>query len=191
MTAYKILLVDDDPLILKALGTELEGNGYEVETAEDGETSFRLLGKKTFDLVITDLVMNEVDGIGVLARAKTLGPETMVIILTGHGDMASAVDALRLDADDYLIKPCEPEEIHFRVKRCFERMELSKKLRFYENLLPVCCVCKRIRDDEGKEPGSGRWINMEDYIVEKSNVDVTSSYCPECAEKLTEGIEDP
>ena len=184
-TPYRILLVDDDPLILQALGRDLEEQGYDVAVAPDGPPAVELLRRRRFDLVMTDLVMDEGDGITVLREAKALHPDILVILLTGFGDLSSAVDALRLDADDFLLKPCEPEELHFRVSRCLEKLELRKRLRIYENLLPVCCVCKKVRDDAGKEPGTGQWTALEDYIRTRARVDVTSTYCPECAEKAT------
>ena len=189
MHKYKILLVDDDPLILKGFGNDLEGKGYHVTTAKSGEKAIKLLNKDNFDLVITDLVMDQIDGIDVLKKSKECNPDTMVIILTGYGDMTSAIDALRFDADDYLLKPCEAEEIYFRVGRCLERLTLKRKIDIYEKILPVCCMCKKIRDEAGKEPGTGKWIRMEDYIEDKVKIMVTSTYCPECFKKAKEEIE--
>ncbi len=132
MEEHRILLVDDDPLILQTIGSSLESEGYKVTTAESGNDAISLLSEETFGLVITDLVMEPVDGIGVLKKSKEINPESMVILLTGFGNMTSAVDAIRLDADDYLLKPCEPEDLFFRVKRCFEELGLKKKIRMTE-----------------------------------------------------------
>ena len=115
MDKARILLVDDDLLILKSVGADLKSRGFEVTTAENGHSAVGALEGHHFDLVITDLVMDEIDGIGVLKAAKERDPETMVILLTGYGDMASAIDALRLVADDYILKPCESEEMYFRI----------------------------------------------------------------------------
>jgi CheY-like chemotaxis protein len=149
MRKHHILLVDDDPFILTGIGKDLSGEGYAVTTADNGEQAIELINRTRFDLVITDLVMDRIDGIQVLKAAKTRVSETMVLILTGYGDMGSAIDALRLDADDDMLKPCEPDEMRFRVSRCFERLELARKLNLYEKMLPICCVCKKIRDDGG------------------------------------------
>ena len=184
MRKYKILLVDDDPFILRGTGKNLENRGYEVVQAENGEQAVELLERSTFDLVITDLVMDSIDGIGVLEKAKSVNPETMVIILTGFGDMTSAVEALRHDADDYLLKPCDADEIHFRMSRCLEKMELQKKLKFYEDMIPVCCVCKKIRDDVGKQPGEGDWMDMEKFMYKKARLKSSHTYCPECSKKV-------
>lgn len=184
MRGYEILLVDDDPLILKSQSVILEEKGFNVTTAQSGKIAIELIKTQPFDLVITDLVMGEIDGIQVLKSAKEVNSEIMVIILTGYGDMKSAIDALRFNATDYLLKPCEAEEILFRVNQAIEKKELSQKIKIYEKLLPVCCKCKNIRDDTGKEPGKGAWMSLEDYLNKKARINITHGLCPACAEKL-------
>ena len=147
MKAYKILLVDDDFLILQAISSALEREGYHVTTAANGKNAIELIEENNFDLILTDLVMDPVDGLGVLKKAKEKNPESIVIILTGFGDLISSIEALRLDADDYLLKPCEPEELSFKISSCLEKLELKRKVKAYETIVPVCCVCKSIRDD--------------------------------------------
>ena len=189
MRKYSILLVDDDPIITAGTGSDLEEKGYDVTTADSGEKAIGLLNKSSFDLVITDLVMAPINGIGVLKKSKEINPDMMVIILTGFGDITSAIDALRLDADDYMLKPCEPEEMYFRVSRCLEKLELKRKIKIYEDILPVCCMCKKIRDDSGREHGTGQWMSMEKYMHDNAKVDITSTYCPECAKKAMEELD--
>ena len=181
MKEHTILLVDDDPYILTGIGQSLETEGYRVTTAEGGEQAMALLKQTQFGLVITDLVMDKIDGIQVLKTSKEINPDSMVIILTGYGDMTSAIDALRLDADDYMLKPCQPDEMSFRVAACLEKLDLSRKIRKYEQILPVCCVCRKIRDDEGRQPGTGQWMNVDHYLWKKAGLSVSSTYCPECA----------
>lgn len=189
MKKYQILLVDDDPFILTGIGKDLESEGYRVTTAKSGEEAVKMLDAAYFDLVVTDLVMDKTDGIQVLKKAKSINPDIKVIILTGYGDMTSAIDALRHNADDYMLKPCEPEEMKFRVSRCLEHLEFSRRIRLYEKMLPVCCVCKKIRDDTGKEPGDGEWMSVEEYIWEKAGIAPTSTYCPVCAEQAKKQID--
>ncbi|MFP4476367.1 MAG: response regulator [Desulfatibacillaceae bacterium] len=189
MRKYSILLVDDDPFILKTMGPYLESRGYEVATALNGSRALKLLETDTFDLVLTDLVMGEPDGLQVLGRTKETSPDTMVILLTGYGDMNSAIDALRLGADDYLLKPCEPAEIHFRLKGCFEKLEYKRRIKAYEDILPVCCMCKKIRDDTGTEHGRGRWKSVEQYMWQKAGLAPSSTYCPECLARFRQELE--
>ncbi len=178
MRPFHILLVDDDPFILTGIGKDLEGEGYRVTTVESGELALVRIEKNNFDLVITDLVMDRIDGIQVLKAAKAANPETMVLILTGYGDMGSAIDALRLSADDYMLKPCEPDEMRIRVSRCCERLEVNRRLKLYENMLPVCCVCKKIRDDKGY------WQQIDAYIRDHSEAQFTHGICPDCVREL-------
>lgn len=188
MTQHKILLVDDDKFILQSVGNILEKSGYEVTRADSGQKAIELIKKQEFDLVLTDLIMDAIDGIEVLKKSKEINPETMVIILTGFGDLDSAIDALRLKADDYLLKPCEPTEISFKISSCLEKLELKRRITVYENIYPICCVCKSIRNDEGKEPGTGEWISVEEYFWKIAKLAPSSTYCPKCAKKLMDDI---
>ena len=185
---YKLLLVDDDLLILRSISAALEQEGYQVATAANGEEALEMLDQTRFDLVLTDLVMDPIDGMEVLRQVKIKAPECVVIILTGYGDLMSAIEALRLDADDYLLKPCEPEELSFRISSCLEKAELKRKLKAYEAIVPVCCECKSIRDDSGTEIGSGEWMPVEQYILTKSKLAVSPTYCPNCIKKELERI---
>jgi DNA-binding response OmpR family regulator len=188
MNTYKILLVDDDRLILQSISSALKQEGYHVTTAADGEKAIELIEENDFDLILTDLVMDPVDGMEVLKKAKETKPEIIVIILTGFGDLISAIEALRLKADDYLLKPCEPEELSFRISSCLEKMELKRKVKAYETIIPVCCECKSIRDDTETEIGDGVWMPVEEYILTKSKIAVSPTYCPECIKKQLENI---
>lgn len=188
MKKYSLLLVDDDPFILEGIGEDLESNGYQVTRASSGESAVELLESNHFDLVITDLVMASTDGIQVLKKTKELNSDIQVIILTGFGDIDSAVEALRSQADDFLLKPCESQEMIFRVKNCLERQELTRKINLYQKILPMCCVCKKIRDDANRQPGTGEWIAIERFINEQAHLDITSSYCPDCAKKTMDAF---
>jgi len=183
MQKKSILLVDDEEIILLAVSMDLKQQDFAITTANSGEEAIELLNKNTFDLVITDLSMPGLDGIQVLKEAKRVNPFTGVIILTGYGDMSSAISALRLGADDYLSKPCEYEELILRINRCLEKQEAFHKIRIYEEMLPVCCVCGYIRDDRGVETGKGKWMKSGDFIIEKTTASVTHTYCAKCVKE--------
>ncbi|MGK5093417.1 response regulator [Deltaproteobacteria bacterium TL4] len=182
MRPQNILLVDDEESILKSFSKELNHAGYKVTTAVSGEDAISKLTNHHFDLLVTDLAMPGVGGITVLQAAKKQDAEIRAIILTGYGDLTSAIEALRLGADDYLLKPCNIEELLLRIKRCFEKQEAFRKVKLYENILPVCMYCKNIRDDSGTEIGKGKWISMEEYLHLKSGTDVSHGCCPQCFE---------
>ena len=186
MNDHHLLLVDDDPFILEGIGEDLESNGYQVTRASSGEAAVELLESIRFDLVITDLVMDATDGVQVLKKTKEINSDIQVIILTGFGDMESVIEALRSKADDFLLKPCESQEMLFRVKNCLEKQNLTRRLNLYQKILPMCCVCKKIRDDSGRQRGTGEWIGIEQFIHEQAKLDITSSYCPDCARKTME-----
>ena len=184
MKKFSILLIDDDPIITAGTGGDLEENGYAVTTTDSGEKAIEWLKKISFDLIITDLAMSPMNGIEVVKKAKEINPEMMVIILTGFGDMDSVIEAMRFDADDFILKPCDPGEMNLRLSRCFEKLEIKRKITLYEHILPVCPMCKKIRIDSGKVKGVAKWVSMEKYIHDKAKVNVRSSYCPACAEEF-------
>jgi DNA-binding NtrC family response regulator len=188
MAKHRILLVDDDPFILEGIGADLENQGFEVTKAGSGDQAVELLASAAFDLVMTDLVMENVDGIQVLKKTKELQPDTMVIIITGYGNLKSAIEALRNEADDYLLKPCESEEMLYRINQCLDKAELTRRIKLYQKILPMCCVCKKIRDDRHTAPGKGEWVAVEQFIHDRANLDVTSSYCPQCARQTMDAF---
>ncbi|MBU1171002.1 MAG: response regulator [Proteobacteria bacterium] len=188
MEKYHILLVDDDKTILSVFSKSLQTMGYQVSTALGGQEAFDILSEAMFHLVITDLNMPGVNGIQVLQRCKTLYPECVAIILTGYGNLSSAVDALRLDADDYLLKPCDPDELFFRIERSLEKFEMKRKIKAYEGILTTCCVCKKFQDDTGKAPGKGEWLTIEQYLWKNTKLDISSGYCPDCAKKAMDEL---
>jgi len=128
MTSYRLLLVDDDEQVCLSLGRNLERRGYEVTIAENGFEALSLIERDRFDIVVSDLVMRRPDGLGILQRSKELRPETPFIILTGFGDLDSALQALRLGADDYVNKPCDADELSEHIERCVQKQEMLLKL---------------------------------------------------------------
>ena len=183
MNTPSILLIDDEPVIVESLARDLKCREYAVGKAGSGREAMRLLSEVAYDLVITDLVMPEMDGIEVLRSVKTTSPETGVFILTGYGDMNSAIDALRLGADDYLVKPCSPDELFLRIDKFLEKLAAMRTINLYENILPICSFCKKIRDDVNVLPGNGRWVPVEEYIARQNGVIVSHGCCPACYEK--------
>jgi CheY-like chemotaxis protein len=177
MKKYSILLVDDEESIRLSVGKYLEIDGYRVNTAENGDKAVEMMKENHFDVIITDLMMDGIDGIGILKKNNELHPNTPVMILTGYASLSTAVEALRLGAFDYIQKPCRKDELLARTRRCIEHLILNRKIKVYEKLLPVCCVCKKIRDDDGKEPGTGKWMEPDRYLNEKTEIDTSHTYC--------------
>ncbi len=176
----KILLVDDEETILRSCKMIFEDEGYNVTTATSGKEAIIHLQKNVFNLIISDLVMPGIDGIGVLKEARKQYPNIGAIIITGYGNMESAVKALRLGADDYLLKPCNADELLLRSQRCIEKRSAFEVNKMYEKLLPICMYCKNIRDDAGVERGKSKWLMVEEYFSLRSDVNFSHSYCPQC-----------
>ena len=128
MKSFEILLVDDDIHILKFLVNALSKMGYRVTAIENPQEAIALLGAQRFDLILTDLIMEPVDGFQVLAAAKKVHDEAPVIVLTGNRDSDLAVKALKLEADDYLFKPVALKSLYYSVSSCLEKAELKKKI---------------------------------------------------------------
>jgi DNA-binding NtrC family response regulator len=124
-----LLVIDDEKNIREGLGTSLEMEGWNVALAEDGKKGLERFAKGDIDLVITDLRMPGVSGEEVLAKVISQNPGVPVIILTGHGSIDSAVDAMRNGAYDFLTKPLNLDQLTMIVKRALQGRELAIKHR--------------------------------------------------------------
>jgi two-component system, NtrC family, response regulator AtoC len=138
MTA-RVLLVDDEINMAKTQAKILQRKGYVVETAGNGREALRLLDDAPFDVMITDLKMPVFDGMQLLRAMNVKEHGCAVIVLTGHGTIESAVEAMRCGATDYLTKPCNPDELLLKVdkllatKRLREEVEqLRREVRAYK-----------------------------------------------------------
>ena len=122
---FTLLIIDDEKNIREGLAANFELEGYNVKTAEDGKTGLSLIEKGDIDLVITDLRMPGISGEEVLQKVTTETPGIPVIILTGHGSIDSAVEAMRHGAYDFLTKPLNLDQLGMIVKRALQTRELS------------------------------------------------------------------
>lgn len=129
MTKAKILVVDDEEIVLKSCRKILKGGGYQVLTTLSGQEAFELLEKEPFDIVITDMKMPGIDGMEVLERVKEEYPDTIVIMITGYSTVQSAVQAMKLGAFDYIPKPFTPDEVLIVIEKALE-----KKSLIFENI---------------------------------------------------------
>jgi two-component system KDP operon response regulator KdpE len=118
MDKKRILIVDDDPAILRLLSANLKARGYEIYTATDGEESLEAVQKDFIDLIILDLMMPKIDGVEVCRRVREWS-DVPIIILSARGDENDKVKCLELGADDYLTKPFGIAELLARIKTAF------------------------------------------------------------------------
>jgi DNA-binding NtrC family response regulator len=150
----RILVIDDDPVVLDLIAETLSTNGYEVATAPSGESGIRELERNSYDLVLSDLVMPDVDGMEVLNHAAKSSPKTVCIIITGYGTIKSSVEAIRGGAFDYISKPITSGELLVVIEKALkfknleeENIRLKKELRHryrYSNLIGTSDAIKRI-----------------------------------------------
>ena len=124
----RILVVDDDEFVCSSLKWLLADEGYDVEAAADGKSALGVLSRQSFDLVLTDLMMPDVDGLAVLRETKRVSPNTAVIILTGYGTLEAAMSALKEGAYDFLTKPCDDGEMRYKIQGALEQKRLRERL---------------------------------------------------------------
>jgi YesN/AraC family two-component response regulator len=120
MSAKRILVVDDEEIVRYSLKNILTTHGFEVDEVGSAEEALKLLYNKSFHLVLTDLVLEGMGGLELLENVKVISPRTLVIVITGYGTLKTAVAALRLGVYDYLLKPCDENELILRVRRAIE-----------------------------------------------------------------------
>jgi len=122
----KVLVIDDERPTLKMFTLLLSAYGYEVLTAENGLEGVEIFRRESPELVLTDIKMPVMDGIEALKAIKKLNPATEVIVITGHGDMDLAIQALNLDATDFINKPLKREALEKALTRAGERMDIAR-----------------------------------------------------------------
>src|SRR5580692_4545101 len=120
----QVLIVDDEPNLRKILSAQLTRDGYDALTAEDGEQALHLLREHHIDLIITDLKMPKVDGMTLLRRALEIEPELPVVLITAHGTIDTAVEALKRGAFDFVTKPFDKDEVRQIVAKAMKTREL-------------------------------------------------------------------
>ncbi|MDH7600873.1 MAG: sigma-54 dependent transcriptional regulator [Armatimonadota bacterium] len=125
-----ILIVDDEPNIRRVLEAVLAKEGHTVLTAENGRRALeQLQSNARIDVLITDLIMPDINGIELLAEAKKIDPNTSVLMITAHGTIKSAVEAMKLGALDYLCKPFDLDDVKTLVRNALDRRELNEQGR--------------------------------------------------------------
>lgn len=134
--ARKLLIIDDDTIVRNSIVGYLEDSGYDVRDAENGPSGLAQFASFNPDLVLSDLKMPSMSGLDVLEEIHRLSPETPVIVISGFGVMGDVVEALRLGASDYLIKPiADMEVLEHAIRQSLERCELLEQNRIYRQQL--------------------------------------------------------
>ena len=125
-----ILVVDDEEIVRSSLVDWLREDGYHAEAAENGFEALEKLREKPWDIALVDLKMPKMDGLELMERMKELKPDIQVIIITAYATVHTAVQAMKMGAYDYLVKPFNPEEISLLINRLIESKELVKEISY-------------------------------------------------------------
>jgi DNA-binding NtrC family response regulator len=172
MEKPSLLVVDDEKDICLALNILLSKEGYIVKEAYNGEEAIERIKKENFDIIMTDIKMEKMDGFEVLSQAQKICPETSVIMMTAFASVGSAVEAMRSGAVDYITKPFINDEIRMTIKRILQsralqmenqilRQELSQRCEGFANIIG------------NSEPMQKVFTFMEKVIPNKSNILIT------------------
>jgi sigma-B regulation protein RsbU (phosphoserine phosphatase) len=189
----KILIAEDEEISRRLLETTLTNAGHEVIAVEDGLKALESIRKVVPDMLVTDWMMPELDGVELCRRVRALGLSSYVyiILLTSLTQKENIIQGLDAGADDYISKPFERTELLARVRAGERVIQLEKSLRQknkelsetlahvkqLKGLFPICMYCKKIRNDENY------WQKVEEYLAEHTEADFSHSICPECLEK--------
>jgi DNA-binding NtrC family response regulator len=135
MSLYRILVVDDEELQREMLGGFLQKEGFSVSLADSGETALKLCQDEFFEVALIDLKMPGMDGIELLSRLKEMNPEIQVIVITAHGSIETAVEAMKRGAFHYVNKPVDLEELKINLKKALENQKVLTENRFLKEQL--------------------------------------------------------
>ena len=119
----KLLVVDDEAIVGKRLKPSLEKHGYEVETLGNGRSAIERIGEKDFDIIITDVRMDDVDGMQILEHVMAKSPFTKVIIITGYATVELAREALVKGAFDFIAKPFKPSDLRVIIEKAAKELK--------------------------------------------------------------------
>lgn len=126
MTSYRILLVDDELSFIELLAQRLTRQGHEVSACGSPVQALEAINSRTFDVALFDIRMPEMDGLSLLVKARVSQPYMEVVILTGHGDVESAIEAMKRGAYDYLTKPVQPAKLELTLQKAGEKARLME-----------------------------------------------------------------
>jgi DNA-binding NtrC family response regulator len=171
---FNILIVDDEKNIREGLGRSLEMDGYNISLAGDGREGLKLVNNKEIDLVISDLKMPEMSGEDLLKNISASYPTIPVIILTGHGTIESAVNAMRDGAFDFLTKPVNLDRMSLLVKRALSNRQLVLQHRELQNEIDKLSKKNKFSSIIGKSAPMRRVLDIVEQVAEtKASVLIT------------------
>ncbi len=208
-----ILVIDDISQNIQVLGGILQHQGYAVSYAMSGRQALSLIASESFDLILLDVMMPEMDGYEVCRRLKQMPDvrKVPIIFLTAKTEQEDIVKGFDLGAVDYITKPFNKPELLVRVRNHLalrhsqefieaQNLDLNKKnrqlkqlnqelagaikkIKTLEGFLPICATCHKIRAENADPKLQQSWISLEAYIHKNTNAQLTHSICPDCMAK--------
>lgn len=158
---FKILIVDDELIVRDSLKEWLEEEGFSVDMAESGAEALQKLDAETYHLMLTDIKMPGMDGVEVLQVAKEKAPDLTVVMMTAYATVETAVEAMKIGALDYLIKPFEPDKMIPMVLKIYEDFEAAGGIIKEVGAIVLCGGTEYYRPQTGKNPyGHGHIANV-------------------------------
>ncbi len=135
MKKRNVLVVDDDPDVLSMLERLLKKLEYNPLVAKNGEEAVKIIDRNKVDVVVSDLVMPEMDGMELLKRVKSRKGDVPFVMITGHPTIETAVEAIKKGAYDYITKPFQVEEVQIKIDRALEKRGLRRSLRWANGVI--------------------------------------------------------
>jgi DNA-binding NtrC family response regulator len=135
-----ILIIDDEKAIRKTLSEILSYEGYKIDEAGDGEEGFRKFREKEYDVILCDIKMPKMDGIEFLEKAKELNPDLPIIMISGHGTIETAVEAVKKGAYDYISKPPDLNRLLITIRNAMDKTSLVAETKVLKERLAVCRI---------------------------------------------------
>ena len=182
-----ILIIDDEKAIRKTLGEILSYEGYKIDDAENGDEGLKKIREKTYDVVLCDIKMPKVDGLEFLEKAKEINPDVPIIMISGHGTIETAVEAVKKGAFDYVAKPPDLNRLLITIRNAMDKQTLvtetkvlKRKVSKVQEMIGESGALKKIKDTIDKvaptdarvlitgENGSGKEL-VARWMHEKSN----------------------
>ena len=193
------LYVEDEQAAREEVLVFLRRRAREILVAANGEEGLALFREKRPELVITDIRMPVLDGLGMAKAIKALDPDVKIIITSAHGDTPSLLAAIDSDVDAYVMKPLETGKLLAAMTKCAEVIEYRRtalrhreeqqksleqlqaalaKVKLLSGFIPICASCKKIRND------AGFWQQIEVYIRDHSEAEFSHGLCPDCVKQF-------
>jgi two-component system KDP operon response regulator KdpE len=171
----RILVVDDERATRVTLAEILELEGYEVTAVGGGQEAVTRMEKESFDLLLTDLRMPDMDGLEVVAAARQLAPKTVIILLTAHATLDSAIHALRQGAHDYLLKPARAAQIIQSVRAGLEKRAESERREKLLVAVRTAVGQLSTANESAEQPGEIRFLQAHGFTVDRFKRSVSAA----------------